>query len=151
MGKNLKDDFVSLEYLFSNKDIDRYYQKLNNDQKEYYHALLEKDVVFVDAPSGTGKTTIAVMAGLHYLRQGKQLIYIRFPSKRGEKLGFTPGDLDDKEEKYMYPFYEAMEEFGIGKALIKELMFVELIDLRTDVTERGRNLKNAFVICPKKC
>lgn len=132
--------------MINSKEIDNIFNRLDNFQRSYYSNIFEHKVVFVDAPSGTGKTTIAVMAGLEALMRGKTLIYIRFPSNRAEKLGATPGDLDEKESKYMYPFYEALEECGVYREQVSFLIEKGLIETRTDTTERGRNIKNSFVI-----
>lgn len=132
--------------LVKDKEFDRFYNKMDNLQKKYYESIQNNLVTFVDAPSGTGKTLIAVYAGLQEVVKGRKLIYIRFPSKRGERLGATPGQLEEKEYKYMYPFLEALQEMGLDISVIEMLREDGIIDMRTDVTERGRNIKNSFVI-----
>ena len=149
MGKaKCVDEVKNLAYsqLYNTKSVDRLYKKLDEYQRWYYECLQKYRVVFVDEPAGTGKTTIAVMAGLDYVRDGKKLVYIRFPSRRGERLGATPGELEDKEAKYMLPFYEALNECGLQDEAIQTLKLHGCIDARTDVQERGRNLKDCFVV-----
>lgn len=135
----------SLQFLFS-KQIDSLYKRLDDDQKGLYKAIMEHKVVFVDEKAGTGKTFVAVYAGLQYVKQGKKIIYVRFPSDRGEQLGFTPGTLDEKESKYMCPFNEALNECGIQDELAADLMARGIIETRSDTTERGRTYKNCYVI-----
>lgn len=137
------DDSLQLLY---DKRIDSLYKKLDEDQRDFYQAILNHKIVFVDEKAGTGKTFIAVYAGLHYLKQGKKMIYVRFPSQRGEQLGYVPGTLEEKEIKYMWPFYEALEGCGIQEEVAMSWKAQGLIDTRTDATERGRTYKNAYVI-----
>lgn len=135
----------SVQFLFS-KQIDSLYNKLNSEQKDFYAAIMSHKVIFVDEKAGTGKTFVAVYAGLEFIKRGKKLIYVRFPSERGEQLGYTPGTLEDKEVKYMWPLYEALQECGLQEGIINDLRARGIIETRSDTTERGRNYKNAYVI-----
>jgi phosphate starvation-inducible protein PhoH len=135
--------------LQNSKERDRFYKKLDEYQLAYYNAIMEKSVICCNQPAGTGKTQIAVMAGLELLAQGKisKLIYLRFPDDRSLKLGFLPGDLELKQIYYMYPFYEAASECGLQDEVIDSLIEEKLIELTTDISMRGRNLKSSFIIC----
>lgn len=128
------------------KTTDKLYGRMDEYQRSFFEAIKTHKVVFVDEPAGTGKTTVAVSAGLDAMRQGKRLIYIRFASSRGEQLGATPGELEDKEAKYMYPFYEALRECGVNDNALNYFMNEGNIETRTDTTERGRNYKDCFII-----
>jgi PhoH-like ATPase len=130
------------------KPIQKLYKKLDNYQQNLKAAIEKYKLVFVDEPAGTGKTTITVMTGVDLLRANlvDKLIYVRFPSKRSERLGATPGDLAQKEAKYMLPFYEALTECGVQEEGISLLTFEGLIETMTDVKARGRNLKGFIII-----
>lgn len=136
------------EQLMYSKDRDRFYGKLDEFQRAYYDSIIKKSVVCVDAPAGTGKTSVAVLAGLQMLAQGSisKLIYLRFPDDRSLKLGYLPGVLEDKQMYYMYPFYEACSDCGLQKETVDELIEYEVIELCTDIGMRGRNLRSSYVI-----
>lgn len=132
------------------KDMDRYYQKLDPYQKEYYERLIDTktSVVCVDSCAGTGKTTIAVMAALQLLGEDRaaRIFYIRFPDDRSLRLGFLPGDTTDKTSIYMTPFYDACLEFGLSRDHVESLIAEDRIQLCTDIAMRGINISRAFVI-----
>lgn len=138
----------ALSQLFNTKATDRLYNRLDPYQKEYRHAIDDYKIVFVDEKAGTGKTLVAVLAGLESIRQGtaKKIMYIRYPSKRGQKLGALPGDPKEKEKIYMYPFIEALNDCGLQDEAIEALEAQGYIEMCTDITLRGRTLKGAFVI-----
>jgi phosphate starvation-inducible protein PhoH len=124
------------------------YGKLDEHQKHYYNSMMDKTVICVNAPAGTGKTTLAVMAGLEMLRihRVKHLFYIRFPDCRSLKLGYLPGEQQDKELIYMYPFLEACESLGVSREQVALLESKGIIEMTTDVSMRGRNMESCFVI-----
>ena len=130
------------------KNMDRYYSKLDSYQRAYYGEIFSKSVVCVDAPAGTGKTTIAIMAALQLLYEGKinHIYYVRFPDDRSLKLGYIPGDTREKQEMYMYPFYDACYEFGLSTKDIEEMIQNEDVILQTDITMRGTNIQRSIVI-----
>lgn len=119
-------------------------------QERYLRALKSSLVTFVDAPSGTGKTTLAVYQGLNLLMQPtsniNKLIYIRFPDDRYHKQGFLPGNLEEKSKGLFGPFYDAALECDFGEADIAYLQSQDQLKLLTDTTLRGVNFTNAFVI-----
>lgn len=135
--------------LMNSKERDRFYEKLDESQRIYYDSIFSKSVVCVDAPAGTGKTSIAVLAGLELLSQGKvsKLVYLRFPDDTSAKLGYLPGDIDAKQELYMEPFYESCTDCGLQNEIIDELVEAGVIELKTDIGMRGRNLKCCYLIC----
>lgn len=148
MAKKFNTEDKAISQLMDTKTTDRLYRRMDPHQKEYRHSIEEYKMVFVDEKAGTGKTEIAVHAALDALRQGiaKKILYIRFPSKRGQKLGALPGDLKEKERIYMYPFIEALNECGLQDEAIEMLEAQGIIEMSTDVTLRGRTLKGSFVI-----
>lgn len=140
------DWFIS--QLMDTKQVDRLYKKLDAHQIEYYDSIFNNKVTMVDAPAGTGKTTIAVMVGKELLAHGKvaQIVYIRFPDKRAQKQGFLPGDMNEKNSVYMQPFFDASSEVGLQPDAVFKLIDKGLITLSTDICMRGVNLKNTFLI-----
>lgn len=126
--------------------------KLDPYQVAYYKearmSVRGTKVVIIDAQAGTGKTTIAFAAGIEALRTGKakRLTYIRFPSKRGQRLGAIPGDLKEKEALYMQPAFEALAACGLQPEAVALMESQGLIRLCTDTTLRGTNINEEFVI-----
>lgn len=145
---NADAEEIAMEQLMNSKQRDRLYNRLDVHQKEYREAFEKFKMVLVDEKAGTGKTVVAVMAGLEHLRQGKckKIMYVRFPSKRGQKLGALPGGPDEKEAIYMYPFIEALNDCGIQTESIEILKEQGLIEMCTDISLRGRTLKDTFII-----
>lgn len=132
------------------KEIDRFYNRLDERQKELYDALIDKSTIVVcsNAKAGTGKSTIAVMAALELLNQGRidHIYYVRFTSDRALKLGFLPGDEAEKEAIFMGPFYDACLEFGITDMQVGEMILTKQVILCTDIGLRGCNIENSFII-----
>ena len=116
-------------------------------QKAYVDSIRSKDVVFGIGPAGTGKTYIAVaMAVNAYKNKEVQKIILARPAvEAGERLGFLPGDLQDKGDPYLRPLYDALYDvLGRDAALrLKEKEVIEVVPL---AYMRGRTLDNAFII-----
>lgn len=145
------DEKEDLHYaIHSNHISERFYDKINKDehQIDYYNSLVTNRMTIVDDPSGTGKTTIAFKAGLDLLKDGEisKIVYIRFPSKRGEGLGFTTGDLKDKQAKYMKPAYQCLYDLGLSPENVEEMKVQGLLELITDAEERGMTRDKEFAI-----
>lgn len=136
--------------IIDSREIDNYYRKLDSYQREYYHTLLNDDyqMVCVNSPAGTGKTTIAVMAALEMLRKQEigKIFYVRFPDDRSLRLGYLPGDEEDKTSSYTKPFFNACEEFGILQEGIYDMEENGQVELCTDISMRGTNISDAAVI-----
>ena len=116
-------------------------------QKTYVQAIREKEVVFGIGPAGTGKTYIAVAMAVNALKakQVSKIILARPAVEAGERLGFLPGDLQDKVDPYLRPLYDALYDvLGRDAALrLKEKEVIEVVPL---AYMRGRTLDNAFII-----
>ncbi len=116
-------------------------------QKNYVNAIRHKDVVFGIGPAGTGKTYIAVaMAVTAYKKKQVQKIILARPAvEAGERLGFLPGDLQEKVDPYLRPLYDALYDvLGRDSALrLKEKEVIEIVPL---AYMRGRTLDNSFII-----
>ena len=81
-------------------------------QWQYLKAIDEHDIVFAIGPAGTGKTFLAVLKAVTALkkRQVARLVLARPAVEAGEKLGFLPGDMQDKVNPYLRPVYDALDE-----------------------------------------
>ncbi|MBR3260308.1 MAG: PhoH family protein, partial [Firmicutes bacterium] len=102
-------------------------------QKNYVNAIREKEVVFGIGPAGTGKTYIAVAMAVNALKakQVNKIILARPAVEAGERLGFLPGDLQDKVDPYLRPLYDALYDvLGRDAALrLKEKEVIEVVPL----------------------
>lgn len=116
-------------------------------QRLYLKELREKDVCFAIGPAGTGKTYIAVaMACNAYKNKEVQKIILARPAvEAGERLGFLPGDLQEKVDPYLRPLYDALYDvLGRDQALrLKEKEVIEVVPL---AYMRGRTLDNSYII-----
>lgn len=116
-------------------------------QRQYVQALRNQDLVFCLGPAGTGKTFLATMVGVQALLNGEyeRLILTRPAVEAGERLGFLPGDLQQKVNPYLRPLYDALHEL-IDPEKIPNLMERGMIEIAPLAYMRGRTLGNAFVI-----
>ena len=116
-------------------------------QKNYVESIRKKDIVFGVGPAGTGKTYIAVAMAINaYKNKEVQKIILARPAvEAGERLGFLPGDLQDKVDPYLRPLYDALYDvLGRDAALrLKEKEVIEVVPL---AYMRGRTLDNSFII-----
>ena len=116
-------------------------------QKKYVDAIDENTVVFGIGPAGTGKTYLAVAKAVTALKSKKvsRIILTRPAVEAGEKLGFLPGDLQNKVDPYLRPLYDGMYEMlgGEGFSRYQERGMIEVAPL---AYMRGRTLDNAFII-----
>ena len=116
-------------------------------QKRYVEALKRSDLVLGVGPAGTGKTYLAVaMAVLAYKNKEIDRIVLTRPAvEAGEKLGFLPGDLQNKVDPYLRPLYDALQEF-LGLETYKSLIERGVIEVAPLAYMRGRTLNNAYII-----
>ncbi|MHB8630843.1 MAG: PhoH family protein [Candidatus Limnocylindria bacterium] len=84
----------------------------SENQRRYVEAMRGRDLVFATGPAGTGKSFLAVAMGVNALRDRKvtRLILTRPAVEAGERLGFLPGDLEEKIDPYLRPLYDALYE-----------------------------------------
>ena len=116
-------------------------------QSEYIKALKENDIVMSLGPAGTGKSFLAVSVAVTLLleKKIKRVILSRPAVEAGEKLGFLPGDMKEKVDPYLRPFYDALYElFGADK--IDKKIETGEIEIAPLAFMRGRTLKNCFAI-----
>ncbi|PWM65746.1 MAG: phosphate starvation-inducible protein PhoH [Eubacteriales Family XIII. Incertae Sedis bacterium] len=116
-------------------------------QKKYADSIRKKDVVFGIGPAGTGKTYLAVAMAIHAYKnkEVEKIILARPAVEAGERLGFLPGDLQEKVDPYLRPLYDALYDIlGRDSALrLKEKETIEVVPL---AYMRGRTLDNSFII-----
>lgn len=116
-------------------------------QKSYADSIRKKDVVFGIGPAGTGKTYLAVAMAVHAYKnkEVEKIILARPAVEAGERLGFLPGDLQEKVDPYLRPLYDALYDIlGRDSALrLKEKETIEVVPL---AYMRGRTLDNSFII-----
>lgn len=116
-------------------------------QKKYVEAIKENTVVFGIGPAGTGKTYLAVARAVTSLRNKEvnRIILTRPAVEAGEKLGFLPGDLQNKVDPYLRPLYDGMYEM-LGAELFAKYQEKGMIEVAPLAYMRGRTLDNAFII-----
>lgn len=116
-------------------------------QRQYIQAVRTHDLTFCIGPAGTGKTFLAAVLAVQALlaNQYERLILTRPAVEAGERLGFLPGDLQQKVNPYLRPLYDALYEF-IDPEKIPGLMERGVIEVAPIAYMRGRTLNNAFVI-----
>ncbi|MAN47356.1 MAG: PhoH family protein [Alphaproteobacteria bacterium] len=118
-------------------------------QSRYIDLLANSDnaMIFGVGPAGTGKTFLAVAAGVSELLTGvrQRLIVTRPAVEAGEKLGFLPGTLEEKVDPYMLPIWDSLREL-MGQEQMERRMARGEIEVAPLAFMRGRTLKNAFVI-----
>lgn len=116
-------------------------------QKEYVKAIRKNDICFGVGPAGTGKTYIAVAMAINSLKNKdvEKIILARPAVEAGERLGFLPGDLQEKVDPYLRPLYDALYDI-LGREAALRLKEKETIEVVPLAYMRGRTLDNAFII-----
>jgi phosphate starvation-inducible protein PhoH and related proteins len=116
-------------------------------QRQYIQAIRKHAITFGLGPAGTGKTFLAALIAVQALldNEYERLILTRPAVEAGEKLGFLPGDLQQKIDPYLRPLYDALYEL-IDPERIAALMERGVIEVAPLAYMRGRTLNNAFVI-----
>lgn len=116
-------------------------------QRQYVKAILSHDVTFGIGPAGTGKTFLAAVLAVKALLNDEceRIILTRPAVEAGEKLGFLPGDLQQKVDPFLRPLYDALYEF-IDAEKIPDLIERQKIEVAPLAYMRGRTLSKAFVI-----
>jgi phosphate starvation-inducible PhoH-like protein len=117
------------------------------NQRRYIEAIQEQDVVFGIGVAGTGKTYLAVAMAVHALmqKQVNRIVLARPAVEAGEKLGFLPGDLQEKIDPYLRPLYDALFDL-IDYERVTKLLEKRVIEVAPLAFMRGRTLSDAFVI-----
>ncbi|MDU2066423.1 MAG: PhoH family protein [Sporomusaceae bacterium] len=113
----------------------------------YLEAIRRHDITLGIGPAGTGKTYLAVAMAVEALKNRKveRIILTRPAVEAGEKLGFLPGDLQEKVDPYLRPLYDALYDI-IGSETFAKYMSKGIIEVAPLAYMRGRTLDDSFVI-----
>lgn len=116
-------------------------------QQQYLQAMRENYITFGIGPAGTGKTYLAVAMAVFSLKtkEVERIVLTRPAVEAGEKLGFLPGDLQEKVDPYLRPLYDAMYDI-LGVDAFQKYMSRNIIEVAPLAYMRGRTLDNAFII-----
>lgn len=116
-------------------------------QLQYLRSIKDNDLVFGIGPAGTGKTYLAVATAVKALKEKRieKIILTRPAIEAGERLGFLPGDLQDKVDPYLRPLYDALLDF-LGLEVYQRFMEKGIIEVAPLAYMRGRTLNDAYII-----
>jgi phosphate starvation-inducible PhoH-like protein len=116
-------------------------------QTKFIKEILNKEIVFVIGPAGTGKTFISVSHAVSMLTSGfvDKIIISRPAVEAGEKLGFLPGDLKEKIDPYLRPIYDSLDE-NLPNDNVAKLIEKQKIEIAPIAYLRGRTLNNSYII-----
>jgi phosphate starvation-inducible PhoH-like protein len=117
------------------------------NQRKYLDAIEQHDIVFGVGPAGTGKTYLAMAQAVAFLvaKKVSRIILARPAVEAGEKLGFLPGDLQEKVNPYLRPLYDALYDMLDGERVARYLER-GTIEIAPIAFMRGRTLNDSFVI-----
>ena len=118
-----------------------------HNQMEFVRRIREGSITFGIGPAGTGKTYLAVACAVEALanKEVSRILLVRPAVEVGEKLGFLPGDLNQKVDPYLRPLYDALQEM-LGGDRFKTLTERGIIEAAPLAYMRGRTLNESFVI-----
>ena len=116
-------------------------------QKKYIEAIRQNTITFGVGPAGTGKTYLAVAMAVRAFRAHEinRIILTRPAVEAGEKLGFLPGDLQNKVDPYLRPLYDGLFDL-LGAETFQKLFEKQVIEVAPLAYMRGRTLDDAFII-----
>jgi phosphate starvation-inducible protein PhoH and related proteins len=116
-------------------------------QRRYLEAIDQADLVFGVGPAGTGKTYLAMAQAVSFLlaKRVSRIILARPAVEAGEKLGFLPGDLQEKVNPYLRPLYDALHDM-LDADRVERLIERGVIEVAPLAFMRGRTLNEAFII-----
>jgi len=128
-------------------ELGRNIEPKTENQKKYVNLIKENDIVIAIGPAGTGKTFLATAMALRALKKKeiKKIVLTRPIVESGERIGFLPGDINEKVNPYLRPLYDCLfsllghEKFSI----YKQEDIIETVPL---AYMRGRTLENSFII-----
>jgi phosphate starvation-inducible PhoH-like protein len=117
------------------------------NQRRYIEAIQNNDIVFGIGPAGTGKSYLAVAMAIQALmqKQVSRIVLARPAVEAGERLGFLPGDLQEKVDPYLRPLYDALFDL-IEAERVTRMLEKRIIEVAPLAFMRGRTLADAFII-----
>lgn len=142
---SLRDYFSKVHYF--NPTGKKVVTARSTNQRKYIDAIQQDDIVFGIGPAGTGKTYLAVALAVQALwtKRVNRIILTRPAVEAGEKLGFLPGDLQDKVDPYLRPLYDALYDLADYEKVAK-LLEKRVIEVAPLAFMRGRTLSDSFII-----
>ena len=144
-GHKTKADAVKdvLVYSVSGRPV----KPRSENQQRLIDAFDKNDMIFAEGPAGTGKTYLSIALAVRALKEKtiKKIILSRPAVEAGEKLGFLPGDLQQKIDPYLQPLYDALEDM-IPATRLQDMMEKRIIQIAPLAFMRGRTLSDAVVI-----
>src|SRR5882672_2972565 len=119
----------------------------SDGQRRLIEAIGRYHLTIALGPAGTGKTYLAVSAAVAALEAGEvgRIVLTRPAVEAGERLGYLPGDINDKLAPYLRPLNDALNE-RLGGRRVKQLMIEGAIEIAPIAYMRGRTLNNAFIV-----
>jgi len=116
-------------------------------QKEYLNAIRSNAITFGVGPAGTGKTYLAVAMAVKAFKakEVSRIVLTRPAVEAGEKLGFLPGDLQQKVDPYLRPLYDGLFDM-LGAETYERLVEKQIIEVAPLAYMRGRTLDDSFII-----
>ncbi|MBL8182441.1 MAG: PhoH family protein [Blastocatellia bacterium] len=141
---SLKDYFLKARFNPSGK---KSLAPKTANQRKYLDAIAANDLVFGIGVAGTGKSYLAVAMAIDALfkKQVSRIILTRPAVEAGERLGFLPGDLQEKVDPYLRPLYDALFDLVDGEKVTK-MLEKRIIEIAPLAFMRGRTLSDAFII-----
>ena len=116
-------------------------------QVAYLQQIQDHDITFGIGPAGTGKTYLAVASAIDAMSRDrvKRIVLVRPAVEAGEKLGFLPGDLNQKVDPYLRPLYDALYDLA-GYDSVNKMFERGAIEVAPLAYMRGRTLNQSFII-----
>lgn len=141
---SLKDHFTKVRFNPSGKKA---VAAKTANQRKYIEAIQEHDLTFGIGPAGTGKSYLSVAMAVQALfsKQVSRIILTRPAVEAGEKLGFLPGDLQDKVDPYLRPLYDALFDL-VDAERVTKMLEKRIIEVAPLAFMRGRSLNDSFII-----
>ncbi|MCA1588903.1 MAG: PhoH family protein, partial [Acidobacteria bacterium] len=141
---SLRDHFLKARFNPSGK---KQVAPKTANQRKYLEAIASNDLVFGIGVAGTGKSFLAVAMAVDALfkKQVSRIILTRPAVEAGERLGFLPGDLQDKVDPYLRPLYDALFDLVEAERVTK-MLEKRIIEIAPLAFMRGRTLADAFII-----
>ncbi|CAN5640835.1 MAG: PhoH family protein [Acidobacteria bacterium] len=117
------------------------------NQRKYIEAIQDRDLTFGIGPAGTGKSFLAVALAVQSLfaKQVSRIVLTRPAVEAGEKLGFLPGDLQDKVDPYLRPLYDALFDL-VDTERVTKMLEKRIIEIAPLAFMRGRTINDSFII-----